>query len=151
ASETNNSLLTGLVKIARPDLTVPSVTFTPAAVATGGNINVTHVVKNITLVNGNAPASQSAIYLSQNASFAGVLTQLGTVNVPALASNTASAALVKSVNVGNLSTGLYFFAVRADDPAALIEQNEGNNVGISAAGLIVGPDASVSAATTAVS
>lgn len=150
ANESNNDLLTGIVKVGRPDLTVPSVTFTPAAVATGGNVSVTHVVKNATALNGNAPASQSAIYLSQNASFAGVLGQLATVNVPAIASNGMTAPLLRAVNVGTLGTGRYFFVVRADDPGALIEQGEGNNIGISATGLIVGPDAAVTAATTAV-
>jgi subtilase family serine protease len=143
ADETNNERLTGLVKIARPDFTVTSVRFTPAAVASGANVSVTHTVKNVTTINGNAPASQSAIYLSQNASFAGVLAQLATVNVPALASSGA-ATLVRTVNIGNLSTGLYFFVVRADDPDAVIEQNDGNNIGISG-GLIVGPDPAITA------
>ena len=32
ADETNNTLLTGVLKVVRPDLTVSSVTFTPAAI-----------------------------------------------------------------------------------------------------------------------
>jgi subtilase family serine protease len=147
ASEANNELLTGLVRVARPDLTVPSVTFTPPAVATGGAVTVTHIVKNATAANGSAPASQSAIYLSQNASLAGVLGQLATVNVPALAPN-GTTTLTRAVSVGNLSTGVYFFVVRADDSDAIVEENEGNNAGFSAVGLLVGPDAGVTAATT---
>src|SRR6185503_5202386 len=149
ASEGNNELLTGIVKVARPDLTVPSVTFTPAAVASGGTISVTHVVKNITPVNGNAPASQSAIYLSQNASFEGVVSQLATVSVPAVASN-AMTTLTRTVNVGTLGTGRYFVVVRADDPGALVEQNDvSNNVGVSATALLVGPDPALTALSAA--
>ncbi len=147
ANETNNTLLTGIVKVARPDLIVPSVIFAPAAVASGANVSVTHIVKNATTLNGNAASSLSGIYLSQNNSFAGVLGELATVGVPPLAPN-GTASVVKQVNVGALATGLYFFVVRADDANAIIEENEGNSIGASVA-LIVGPDVAVTAATTA--
>ena len=68
----------------RPDLNVPTVTFTPAAIAPGGNITVSHVVKNLALAPGNAPLSASRLLLSTDQTVAGQVADLGTVNVPAI-------------------------------------------------------------------
>src|SRR6185295_6238775 len=63
ASETNNVLATSAVQVVRADLAVQSVT-APAAAAPGQNVSVIHVVKNLALSPGSAPATTSRLYLS---------------------------------------------------------------------------------------
>lgn len=146
ADEDNNSRLSGIVTIARVDLTVTAVTFAPAAAAAGANVIVTHTVKNLAPAHASAPVSSSAIFLSRNASFTGVFASLGEVAVPALGPG-ASAAVTRSVNLGAAGAGRYFFVVRANAAGGTTESDEGNNVGVSHA-VIVGPDMAVVGATT---
>src|SRR6185436_8145563 len=61
-SETDNTKVVA-IQVALPDLTVPTVSFLPAASAPGANISVTHTVRNVALSPANAPASTSGIYL----------------------------------------------------------------------------------------
>src|SRR5207249_4559180 len=67
ADEANNERLTaGVLNLLRPDLTVPSVTFTPAATRPNGSVTVTYTVKNVASAPGNAPASLGHLYLASS-------------------------------------------------------------------------------------
>src|SRR5438445_35940 len=150
-SEANNSrLASNTFTVGRADLTVTSVTFTPAAIAAGGagaNVSITHVVRNRAAGPGNAPASLSHLYLSSTNSSASAVADLGIVSVPALAAG-AAAAVTKTVLVpGSVPPGRYLVLAQADAPDALAEGDEGNNVGVSATRLVVGPDLTVTAAS----
>jgi hypothetical protein len=151
AAEDNNALLTtGIVRLADPDLTVPSVTFSPLVVAPGANVSVTHVVKNIAPAPSNAPTTTSAIYLAPvrcdpSANACGA--SLASVRVPAVAAG-ASASLKATIAIDPLTApGKYFVVAWARDDG-FIDQQPSNNFGTSAATLVVGPDITVTAAST---
>jgi subtilase family serine protease len=145
ADEGNNALLTGVVRVAQPDLTVPSVTFTPAAVAAGANVSVSHVVRNLAPAPGGAPASGSAIHLSVNRSAQGALAGLGAVTVPALGGG-GSATVLRSLRVpAGTAPGRYFVLAAGDAGAAIAETREDNNLGASLGTLLVGPDIALTA------
>ncbi|PYM24576.1 MAG: hypothetical protein DMD78_08385 [Candidatus Rokuibacteriota bacterium] len=142
ADETNNGLLTAsILNVVRPDLTVQSVTFTPASVLAGGTVTVTHVVKNLSAAPGNAPASSSSLALTSNGS---VVTDFGLVAVPAIAAGMTGSAVTMVTIPSGTPPGLYAFAVQADFPNTIVEPNESNNIGVSAT-LAVGPDLTVTA------
>ena len=150
-NEANNTRLAGnTFTVGRADLTVASVTFAPAAIAAGGagaNVSITHVVRNRAAGPGTAPASLSHLYLSSTNASASAVADLGVVGVPALAAGSA-AGVTKTVLVpGSVPPGRYLVLAQADAPEALAEGDEGNNVGVSAARLVVGPDLTVTAAT----
>ncbi len=154
ADETNNTRLTGVLNVVRPDLTVSSVTFTPSAIdstpAPGKNVSVTHVVQNIAPVPGSAPASQSLIVLSSDQTLAGQVPGVPavTVNVGAIAAN-GSQTLTTPFNVpSGIPAGTYFFVVRTDSAETIFEANENNNVRASVTPLILGADLIVPTATT---
>src|SRR5205823_4963431 len=60
ADETNNTFLTANVLVARADLTVSSVTFTPATTKPTGTVTVTHILKNLTAPPGTAAPTVSS-------------------------------------------------------------------------------------------
>jgi subtilase family serine protease len=152
-SNPNNNwrLTTNYVPIFPPDLTVPSVTFTPAATGSGQSITVAHTLRNIEPSPANAPASVSAIYLGTNSSFISVVGgALGTVNMPAVNPGATSASVTKAVPIpSGLIPSRYFVFVRANDKGAFVETSTANNVGSSTTSIIVGPDLTVTTATTA--
>src|SRR6185436_4881297 len=148
ADEANNTLLTGVLTVLRPDLTVPTVTFTPAAIAPGANITVTHVVKNLALAPGNAPLSASRLLLSTDQTVAGQVVDLGTANVPAITAGGMTTVTRSATVPPGLAPGLYYVLARADDPDAIVEPNSSNNLGFSATRLTVGPDLTVTTAST---
>src|SRR6185295_15465854 len=149
ANELNNVRSTAAIQVVRPDLTVPTVTFTPAVLPVGApaNVSVTHVVRNTAIAPGTTPGSQSRLLLSRNQSAAGTLLDLGLVAVPAVPA-AASVSVVSRVALPALTPGQYFFLARADDPGAVVEREDGNNTGASAIALVVGPDLAVTAAAT---
>ncbi len=149
ANELNNARSTAAIQVVRPDLTISTVTFTPAVIAAGtpANVSVTQVVRNTAIAPGTAPASQSRLLLSQNQSAAGTLVDFGLVAVPALPA-AASVSVVSRVALPALAPGKYFFLAHADDPGAVFERDDANNSGASAIALVVGPDLAVSAAAT---
>ena len=148
ADEGNNSVLTGLLNVVRADLTVASVTFAPLATLPGGNVTVTHTVKNLSPVPATAVGSFSHLYLGANQSVASAAVDFGTVFVPAIPGG-ATSTVVKGVQIpGNTAPGLYYVVVNADDTGVIFEPNEGNNTGASLARLIVGPDVLPTVATT---
>ena len=148
ADESNNTLLTGTLSVLRPDLNVPTVTFTPVAIAPGGNISVTHVVKNLSPAPGNAGLSTSRLLLSTDQTIAGQVADLGTVNVPSIvAGGMTTVTRSAQVPIG-LPPGPYFVLAQADNADVILEQNQTNNLGASATRLVVGPDMTVTTAST---
>jgi len=107
----------------RPDLTIPTVTFTPAAITPGANITVTHVVKNLALAPGNAPLSASRLLLSTDQTVAGQVVDLGTANVPAITAGGMTTVTRSATVPPGLAPGLYYVLARADDPDAIVEPN----------------------------
>src|SRR5207302_9384893 len=103
ADETNNTRLTAAVNVALPDLTVPSVSFAPVISRANGSISITHAVRNLSAVPGNAPASLTRLWLSLDGSTAGAI-DLGTVSVPTLTGGgTATATTVARIPAGTPS------------------------------------------------
>ncbi len=148
ADSSNNSLLTGVVNVVRADLSVPSVTFLPAASFPGGNVTVMHTVKNLSLPPGSAAGTSTRLLLAQNQSVSGAVADFGLVSVPAIAPG-AMVTVPKGVQIPiGLAPGLYYFLASADDPGAILEFNDANNLGFSPTRIIVGPDVLPTAATT---
>jgi len=115
-------------------------------VAAGGNVSITQVVRNLALAPGTAPASISGLAFGP---MGGPLTALGQVNIPSIAAG-GTATATKSVQIPPATApGLYVIAATADITGAIVEANEGNNTATAVARLIVGPDITVTAATTA--
>ena len=124
------------------------VTFAPAASFPGGNVTVTHTVKNVAAAPGNAGASLSRLLLAQNQSAISPVADFGTVSFPAIAAG-GMATVSRGVSIpGNTSPGLYYLVAVADDPGSILEYNELNNVGASASPIVIGPDLLATAATT---
>ena len=112
-----------------------------------GSISITHAVRNLSAVPGNAPASLTRLWLSLDGSTAGAI-DLGTVSVPTLTGGgTATVTSVVRIPVGTPS-GVYYVLAGADDPNAIAEVREDNNLGRSTTRLIVGPDVKAVAVTT---
>ena len=148
ADESNNTLLTGTLNVLRPDLNVPTVTFTPAMIAPGGNISVSHVVKNLSAAPGNAGLSASRLLLSTDQTTAGQVADLGTVNVPSIVAG-GMTTVIRSAQVPvALPPGRYFVLAQADTADVILEQNPTNNLGASVTRLVVGPDMTVTTAST---
>jgi subtilase family serine protease len=148
ADESNNTLLTGTLSVLRPDLNVPTVTFTPAMIAPGGNISVSHVVKNLSLAPGNAGLSASRLLLSTDQTIAGQVADLGTVNVPSIVAGGMTTVIRPAQVPVGLPPGRYFVLAQADEADVVLEQNPTNNLGASVARLVVGPDMTVTTAST---
>ena len=151
ANETNNSFAIAL-KVARADLSVTSVT-APAVAAAGANVSVTHVVKNLAVAAGGAPATISRLFLSTDATLDGVVVQLGAdVPVGALAGG-GMATVVKSVLIPPATPpGRYFVIAQANATGTVVEADPpplANNVRATATSIIIGPDLVVTAATPA--
>ena len=84
ADEANNLRAIPLTLV-RPDLTVTSVVATPAAIAAGANVSVTHVVRNLATAPGVAGPTTSRLYLSSDTTLDGGDVMLLDVPVGALA------------------------------------------------------------------
>jgi subtilase family serine protease len=150
ANESNNILATAAVHVARPDLTVLSVT-APAVAMPGQNVSVSHVVKNLAAAAGGAGATASRLYLSSNATLGGDVV-LGDVTVGALGGG-VQATVTKVVTIpGGTTPGLYWVIAQANATDTVQEADapaQNNNVKATATPMIVGPDLLPTAATAA--
>ena len=148
ADESNNTFLSGTLTVLRPDLTVPTVTFTPAVIAPGGNITVSHVVKNVALAPGNVAPSTSRLLLSTDQTTTGQVADLGAVNVPAITAG-GMTTVTRPVQIPpSVPPGLYYIVAQADEADLIAEPSQANNTGASATRLVVGPDMTVTVAST---
>jgi subtilase family serine protease len=150
-NEGNNTRATATaIAVRRPDLAVISVT-APAAAAPGGSVNVTHVVRNVALAPGNAGATTSRLWLSDDNVFGGDV-ELGVVAVGPLAAAT-QAAVTRSVAVPDTTpVGTYWIFAQANALDTVIEADApalANNVRSTATPIVIGPDLVVTAATAA--
>src|SRR6185295_3865508 len=152
--ETNeaNNTRTAPIAISRPDLSMLTVTATPALAAAGMNVSVTQTVKNVATAPANAPASVSRLTLSNNTTLGdGDDADLGTVAIPALTAGT-QAVVIKSVVIPpGTAPGQYWIFARANDGDAIPEGGLGssNNAARTATPITVGPDLIMSTATAA--
>jgi hypothetical protein len=109
----------------KPDLTVASLTVSPASPSPGGTLNVTFTVSNA----GTALAggSSAGIYLatSPTASLSSS-TSLKTVSVPSLAAG-ASTVVATTATLPAAAAGSYYIIVAADPGGAIAEAIETNN------------------------
>jgi hypothetical protein len=149
ADETNNLRMVQ-ISVVRADLTVLSVT-APAVGAPGANVSVTHVVRNLSLAAGAAPATVSRLFLSSDGALDGADVQLGgDVPVGALAGMT-QASVVRSVQIPPATTpGLYWIFARANATNTVVESDspaQANNVRATGTAIIIGPDLTVTTAT----
>jgi subtilase family serine protease len=118
-----------------PDLAVSPFTV-PGTAAAGVTITVTDTTRNW----GASPAAASvtAFYFSTNATLDAGDALLGTRPVPALASGGTSTVSTMLTIPSATAAGGYFVIARADDTAAVLETQEGNNT--NARLVQVGPD-----------
>ena len=141
ASETNN-LRTAVVRIG-PDLTVSALT-APLRAASGGSISVTDTTKNSGA--GSSPASTTAFFLSANSVLDAADTRIpATRVVPALAASASSTGTTTLV-LPPVAPGTWYLLANADDPRAIVETLETNNV--RAALVRIGPDLAFTSASS---
>ncbi|WP_034648134.1 CARDB domain-containing protein [Cellulomonas sp. HZM] len=100
--------------VAKPDLTVQSVTTTPAGPTTSDTITLAATVKNV----GDGAAAATSVQLSVGG------TAVATVAVPALA---AGASTTVSTSIGTKAVGTYTTSAVVDPTNAIDESNESNN------------------------
>ena len=151
ANETNNGRATVPVQVVKADLQVTSVTATPAAVAAGMSVSVTHVVRNLAVAAGGAPSSVSRLFLSTDATLDGLDVQLGgDVPVGPLAGGT-QLSLVRTVQIPpGTAPGLYWVIALANATGTVQEAPgaaQANNDRATATPIRVGPDLLISAGT----
>jgi len=147
SDEDNNTRATATrISVARPDLTVTSVTVTPALAAAGTSVSVTHVVRNTAPRPANAPASTSRLFLSRNTTLGDADdVDLGPATVPALAAG-ARATVKTTVPIpGGTAPGRYWIHARAND-GGIPEATTANNAARTALPLTIGPDLLISTA-----
>jgi subtilase family serine protease len=139
-SESNNTRSL-LVRVG-PDLSVSALS-APARVAAGTTITVSDTTKNV----GAAPAPESstAFHLSSNSALdadirLSPMRVVGTLAAGALSSGSTSVMLPAVVS------GSWYLIAKADDPLAVLETQENNN--IRTLTLYIGPDLTVSAVTS---
>ncbi|MCA2219386.1 discoidin domain-containing protein [Jidongwangia harbinensis] len=114
---------------ANPDLTVTSLSATPAAPVETDAITLSATVRNAGTA--GSPASAVAFYLGT--------TKAGTANVGALA---AGATATVSTTIGTRNAGTYPLRAVVDEAGTVIEQNDANNEYTNAPDLVVAPVAS---------
>lgn len=139
-SESNNVKASAAVKVGA-DLTI-SVLSAPTTGAAGEPIAVTDTTKNLGAA--DVPATETAFYLSLNGSVDASDIRLGTRPVPPLEGGISDTATVSVVVPASTPVGSYYVLAKADDPGAVAEVLETNNV--RSGGLVrIGPDLQVSA------
>ncbi|SEG74760.1 CARDB protein [Actinacidiphila yanglinensis] len=109
-----------------PDLTVSTLTASPAAPVETDPITLSSTVKNIGT--NASTATNVNFYLGT--------TKVGTANVGALA---AGASTTASVNIGAKDAGSYQLTAKVDEANSVVEQNETNNSFTAASPLVVKP------------
>ena len=139
SNETNNTRTVSL-RIG-PDLAVTSAT-APARAAAGSSIDVTETTQNIGT--GNAGASVTGFYLSNNALLDASDFPIGSRTVPALAPG-ATSVRTTTVTIPAVAPGTWYLLANADDGRTITETQETNNTRNIT--LLVGPDLSVATFT----
>ncbi|MYS19694.1 Right handed beta helix region, partial [Streptomyces sp. DvalAA-14] len=109
-----------------PDLTVSSLTASPASPIETDPITLNATVKNI---GTNASAATNVNFYLGTA-------KVGTANVGALA---AGASTTASLNIGAKDAGTYQLTAKVDEANTVVEQNETNNSYTNPTGLVVKP------------
>ncbi len=145
--ETNNTRFASVLIGA--DLIVSALTG-PVSAAPGSSVAFTDATRN----QGAAPAqaSQTTLYLSNNAVLDASDTSIGSRAVPALAAGAINSGATLATLPAELSTGTYYVFARADAGDSVVEAVETNNTRVTT--LMIGPDLVVSlfsAPTSAVS
>ncbi len=128
---------------APPDLLVSSLTV-PASAAPGSTMTISDTTRNQGA--GAALPSTTGFYLSTNVLFEATDTFLGSRAVPALDPGASNPGTVTVTMPSGAATGTYYILAKADNPNAIAESQEYNNVKFSAA-IRVGPDLVISAFT----
>ena len=141
-SESNNVRASGVIRVG-PDLTVVSLT-APSTADAGGTVSVTDTVRN--QGGASSPGTETAFYLSTNASFDASDIELGRRVVPVLGPSASSAAIVSLALPASLSTGSYYVLSVVDPDSGVAEAAENNNMRASGV-LRVGPDLTVTSLT----
>ncbi len=152
ADETNNARATVVIRVVRGDLSMQSVTATPAAVALGANVSVTQTIKNVSSSPGGTSATTSRLYLSDIPSPIGVTSKpvLGDVAVPPIAGG-ATVSVTRSLPLppGTLPGRYWIYAqanaVNPVEEGGIPEQI--NNLQRTLVPVVVGPDLTVTALT----
>ena len=117
-----------------------SVTFTPPAVAPGGNVTVVQTIKNVAAAPGSAGASTSRLFLSLNRSAPTSVGELGLFSVPPIAAGATTTVSTPLVIPGGTAPGLYYVAASANVMGFVPEAHVENNLATSLWRLIVGPE-----------
>jgi subtilase family serine protease len=122
--ETNNLRVSSLLRVG-PDLVVSALTG-PTSGVRGATVSFTDTTRN--QGGGAAPGSVTQLYLSTNSTLDAADVPLGTRTVAALgplASASGATAVTVPTTVG---TGNFYVIARSDDPNAIVETAENNNV-----------------------
>ena len=137
-----------MLTVLRPDLTVPTVTFTPAAITPGANITVTSRGEEPGPGSGQRPAVCLALAALDRPD----RRRPGRGSGDGQRAGDHRGGHDDGDAVGDGAAGprpgSLLRAGAADDPDAIVEPNSGNNLGFSAARLTVGPDMTVTTAST---
>jgi subtilase family serine protease len=134
SDESNNVMLAlGLVTVTvppLPDLATTAVSFSPNVVASGNQVTVIERVEN----RGTAVAGAFRVgtYLSSNPSVSTSDVLLGTRSVSGLGLGEVSDALSQFTLPPGIASGSWTLGVIADDLAAQLEPNEGDNLLVAA-------------------
>ncbi len=132
--ESNNAMARNLA--IGPDLVISSVTV-PYTIAAGSTVSVTETVLNQGA--GAAGASTTRFYLSGNISLdASDVALQGGRSVPALAAGASSEGTSMVPIPAATTPGTYYLFVKADGDGAVVESQEGNNIGLRVVQVIAG-------------
>jgi subtilase family serine protease len=134
-----NNVRTKAITVLGPDLQVTGLT-APAASGANRTISITDTTRNTTGA-GQAPASTTSYYLSNDTVWDGGDILFGSRSVPALAGGTQNA-LTANQTLPAVANGNYYIIAKADGPLAIAESNETNNTRAKA--IVIGADLSVS-------
>jgi hypothetical protein len=113
-----------------PDVVEASVQNPPATAQQGSSFAVTDTARNAG--SGTSPISTTRYYLAPSPSRIGATLLAGSRSVPALTTGAVSTGTVIVTIPLNAPVGRLYLLACADDTAALVERNEGNNCIVSA-------------------
>jgi uncharacterized repeat protein (TIGR01451 family) len=150
--ETNNVRVAAVaIGITRPELVVTALTG-PAKAGTGQRITLNTTVRNTASPPATAGPFTVGLYLSDSATFdSSTALLLGRRTVSSLAGGGVSSGGTTVTVPAGLTDGAYFLFAVADDGAAVIEADEGNNVFAAASPLVVvRPDLAIGTASASV-
>ena len=135
-----NNVKAKAITVLGPDLKVVALTV-PASSGTNRTISITDTTRNLPGA-GQAPASTTSYFLSNDAVWDGGDIPFGSRSVPDLAGG-AQNALTTSQTLPSVANGNYYIIAKADGPLAIAESNEANNT--MAKVIVIGANLSISA------